>query len=299
MTPTSVEDLRCAVWTARQAPDPVGSAPRFDSLVVVEVPAPWPEDVADAPILAAATSAPPDHRVMAVLPDPTRAPGRCLVTTYRRDGLRCSFVGTDSEVGVGDLDATLRAITSGDDVPGTAAPPEFLVCSHGARDRCCGSLGTRLHVEVAARHPEVRVRRTSHLGGHRFAPTALSLPDGRLWAHLDVDVVAGVLRAGDPGRLVRHYRGTPTLGPRHQVVEREAFVRAGRDALRWPVVDTGDDGERVTVTFATGDGELRRWSAVVDVVRELPVLDCGHPPEEARKTSPEYAARDVRVDVVS
>ena len=51
-----------------------------------------------------------------------------------------------------------------------------------AGDRCCGSLGTALAQELLADPlqlgDDVRVWRTSHTGGHRFAPTALVLPQG-------------------------------------------------------------------------------------------------------------------------
>ena len=48
----------------------------------------------------------------------------------------------------------------------------LLVCTHGGRDRCCGSDGTRLF-QALFPPPGVRVWRTSHTAGHRFAPTAI------------------------------------------------------------------------------------------------------------------------------
>ena len=49
---------------------------------------------------------------------------------------------------------------------------DVLVCTHGTRDTCCGSLGTRLWRDLDA--GGATVRRTSHTGGHRFAPTAVT-----------------------------------------------------------------------------------------------------------------------------
>ena len=59
---------------------------------------------------------------------------------------------------------------------------DVLVCGHGSRDRCCGSRDALALTALAQGHP---VRRTSHLGGHRFAPTALLLPEGTAWGSLD------------------------------------------------------------------------------------------------------------------
>ena len=39
----------------------------------------------------------------------------------------------------------------------------------------------------------VTVYRVSHTGGHRFAPTAMTLPDGRMWAGIEAGEVATIL----------------------------------------------------------------------------------------------------------
>ncbi len=63
--------------------------------------------------------------------------------------------------------------------------------------------------------PEVRLWRTSHTGGHRFAPTALVLPSATLWAWADVDLLDRVVGAHGPlSEVVGRYRGCATLGPR-------------------------------------------------------------------------------------
>lgn len=65
------------------------------------------------------------------------------------------------------------------------AEPLVLVCAHGQRDRCCALLGA----PVAQRLAETgrgRVLRTTHLGGHRFAPTGLVLPLGLMYGRMDV-----------------------------------------------------------------------------------------------------------------
>jgi hypothetical protein len=90
-----------------------------------------------------------------------------------------------------ELDPTL------DEIPGldpdallAAAPPStelaalWLVCTHGARDRCCAKWGMALWQALHDLEPE-RTWQSSHLGGHRFAPTALSLPSGLVWGRVD------------------------------------------------------------------------------------------------------------------
>lgn len=298
--PARADDLRCAPWTRAQGADPIGSTPRFDALALVEWPLPWPSDVGEIPDLAAAMSA-DGLRVMVVVP---QHPGdHVRVTHHRRVGPN-RFEGTDHRVAPADLPALLDAITGApladhgarSSAEGTA-PPEVLVCTHGRRDPCCGSFGTRQHAQLADRWPGVRVSRCSHTGGHRFAPTAITLPEGRAWAYVDAGVLDRVVgRTGDVAALRGHDRGTSALDPFAQVAERALFERLG-----WSWLDAAElrsstelaaDGRAGTVTLTWAD---ERAVAGVEVARTLPVLVCGEPPEAATKTAPDFVLRSFDV----
>ncbi|CAB4710607.1 unannotated protein [freshwater metagenome] len=54
-----------------------------------------------------------------------------------------------------------------------------LVCTNGRRDICCAQLGRPLLEQLEAAGQEVW--ETTHIGGHRFGPVHLTLPDGRIW----------------------------------------------------------------------------------------------------------------------
>jgi hypothetical protein len=147
-----------------------------------------------------------------------------------------------------------------------------LVCTHGSRDRCCGSLGAALFYRLPA-IPGVRVRRTSHTGGHRFAPTAVVFPEGTSWAYLDDEILAAIIERTAPvEQAARHYRGCLGLdGPEVQVADRQALVKYGwgwLDTPRWGSV-LARDGNRVNVRIeASGvshevELELHRSAPVV------------------------------------
>ncbi len=72
--------------------------------------------------------------------------------------------------------------------------PLFLVCVHGKRDRCCARLGLPLYRELYARAGD-RVLQTTHLGGHRFAATMLTLPDGISYGRLQPDEAEALIAA--------------------------------------------------------------------------------------------------------
>jgi hypothetical protein len=78
--------------------------------------------------------------------------------------------------------------------------PLLLVCTHGSRDRCCGRLGGELFSLLLGEAPTM-VWQSSHLGGHRFAPTALSLPDGLQYGRLNEP--SGLASAVSEQRLFR------------------------------------------------------------------------------------------------
>ena len=290
------EDFRCSPWTHRQGVDPVGSASPFDALFLVEWPLPWPKDVSEIPELAQA-AADPRATVMAVVPRDGSDVGAARVVHHRRLSTH-RLAGVDHVVPRADVPELLTELLEDAGADSSArptavgeAPPEVLVCGHGRRDPCCGRWGTLLHAELLARLPDVRVWRCSHTGGHRFAPTAITLPVGRAWAWTDADLLVGALeRTAEVVDLAPHDRGSVALPMWAQPVERELFVQQGwawLDAdLTSIAVDVADDRRSAHVELQWHlDGAA--WSAIADVsaTREVPVLVCGEPPEAAKKSS--------------
>jgi hypothetical protein len=295
--------FRCSPWTRAHDVDPIGSAGAFDALLLVEWPLPWPPDVSEIPELARA-SAVPGVRVMAVVPQPDATADGRLTVVHRRRTATNHLAGVDHRVTRAELPQLLDTLVAAPladhgTLPSVVgdAPSEVLVCGHGRRDACCGRWGTRLHLEVTDRWAGVRVWRCSHTGGHRFAPTAITLPDGRAWAYVEAELLDGVVRrTGDLRVLAAHDRGTTALDPWAQVVERGVFEHVGWPwldrSLESSSTDVAPDGRSATVTLSWSGG-----SAVgeVEVTRVLPVLVCGEPPEHAVKSSPELALRDLRI----
>jgi hypothetical protein len=290
--------------------DPIGSAPVFDHLLLVEWPLPWPKDIGEIPALAAAASD-PRATVMVVVPHGDAAlDGLRRVVHHRRVGTH-RLAGVDHRVApeeVPDLLARLLDDLDGEHLDwSSAAGPsdrqDVLVCGHGRRDPCCGRFGTLLHVELTAAVPEARVWRCSHTGGHRFAPTAITVADGRAWAYADVDLLAGILHRSIPVADLRgHDRGTAGLGLWGQGLEGALFEHLG-----WPWLDAELTDQRVEVAedrrsaavaldWRDPDGSEHRAEGDVVVTRDVPVLVCGEPPEAAKKSSVELRVARLAVD---
>jgi hypothetical protein len=304
MTELHASDWRCSDFTRAEGVDPVGTAGVHDAFFLVETPLPWPAEALDAPLLAplvplvqAAGARGHDARVQAVVPHAEGGPIR-VVHRRRAEGHQ-RFDGIDHLVdraGLTDLVAALLDDPAAD-LPSAEAPSpdELLLCTHGRRDVCCGGKGTVLHDAVAKRWEGLRLWRCSHTGGHRFAPTGISFPDGRYWAYLDQGALDSIVRRSDaPAALAPHYRGLAGLDMWQQAVEREVFVRLGWTWLTRPLVAatihaTGDTAQ---VELTSADLHV---TATVHVRRIVPILDCGHPPEQAKKSAPELEVRDLEV----
>jgi hypothetical protein len=320
-----IDGLRCAAWARAVHLDPIGTIGSYRGFLLVETPLPWPRDVGEIPELARLrpTVAAAGLRLQALVPG---GEGPRRVTAYVRpdagaDGPRLfsRFVRREATVD-GDLAATVESLLGrvgssdprdGDPTDGEpgdrggasgGADPalrDLLVCTHGRRDACCGSRGTDLvsALERADLPADVRLSRTSHTGGHRFAATFIVLPEATAWAFADVALVEQVLgRRGDAAEVADRYRGCAGLaGPRVQAVEREVFRQVG-----WEILDRDRIGHEggprlpVRLTVARPRSGIDVWEAEVTEGRTMPVPDCGQPIAEAKKSETEWVVSGLR-----
>jgi hypothetical protein len=313
-----LNSLRCSLVARDEGFDPLGTAGSYRGFLLVDWPLPWPSDLSEAPGLApvVAALAGTGIRLQGVVPgsSDTRR-----VALYVRASTGADGTGVDGADGAGftgyrrlvrrtgadpspdDVVAVaLGLVASADALAATPEPPswadtlvgDLLVCTHGRRDACCGSSGTALVMGLLTDDEIVKagyqVGRTSHTGGHRFAPTAIVLPEGTMWAFLDLDLTSRVVRREGPvADALEHYRGSTAMGsPAQQALERVAFGEVGWEWLDWSRTGETLPEGRVRVTGIAPDGTRRTWEATA-TSRTVPVPDCGKPLTEARKTSDE------------
>ena len=161
----------------------------------------------------------------------------------------------------GDLLAAADVMRSGPEPPATArpgsTPPLVLVCAHGRHDVCCAVRGRPVVAALSARWGD-RTWECSHIGGDRFAPNVLLLPDGAYYGNLDARSALGVVEAHLRGVVTPGYfRGVSTRPPAVQAARGAvlaAYGPAGLGDVRDALCDsTGADSFRVTVL---GTGRL-------------------------------------------
>lgn len=253
---------RCSLLALAGDEPLAGTAPVARRWICVEQRTAWPRDLTAHPEPAlAALAAAPGWRLLLIrrpgrrgesgapstvyLADTT--PGRARVTTFSVDGP--------------DALADLRLPAEGEPLPGAPVlDPLLLVCTHGRRDRCCAVDGRALATAVVDAG-EQHVWECSHLGGHRFAPTALVLPTGYAYGRLDPATAIAARKAAYPGEVdITSCRGRSTWSPAGQVAELAVRSATGlRDADALQVSDV-EEGALVTAR----DG--RRWAVDVAAV---------------------------------
>ncbi len=194
-------------------------------------------------------------------PEANREGFRLLV---HREGMLRAFRAEDANYG--DLAATpIAALVSGDEGERLDAP-HYFVCVNGQRDRCCARFGLPVHHRLCALVGE-RAWQVTHLGGHRFAPNVLVLPQGVLYGRVHpgavqegadalVDFVAEVESGGVP---LAHLRGRSCYPQAVQAAE--GFAGAG--GLDLVAVD-GDDESGAVVTFTRNGRQIRIRAARSD-----------------------------------
>ena len=135
----------------------------------------------------------------------------------------------------------------------------LLVCTNGRRDVCCALRGRPIADALAAAHGD-RVWECTHIGGHRFAPTAVLLPTGYSYGRLTTASAARLLTEGP---VTTDCRGRSTWAAPGQVAElavRDASGLTDPDALTVTAIDRQPTGGwLVTVT----DTDRRTWRVEV------------------------------------
>jgi hypothetical protein len=286
---------RCSQWARDVSLDPAGTAPQFDVLVVVEHPLPWARDVSEDPLLSEIALAAAAHagagrtfRVQAAVGDPEQPERRVVVFDRGRDAF-AGYGRAEGSAIVSNLVPLLGELMSGPFVaPSTPEVTDVLICTHGARDRCCGSSGTRLWVEAAQRLQGVNVWRTSHTGGHRFAPTGFTMPDGGCWAHLDEEVLLGLVERTLPTSVAAaHMRGCTAFEPAVQVADQAVLAERGWDWVSYSRSGGQVDDLHVRLGFEAPSGERGVYEVLLELGRTMPVPDCGSDPSAAAKSQVE------------
>lgn len=251
--------VRCSDAARERGDQLSGTAPPATRWLLVEHPGAWGLDELAGSDLDEATQR---HLRAAA----NHAEARLL--TIRRPGRRGSLVPAEKRWMVArrgaatvqghwrepaDLEAAVRELEQPTSERATGSPL-ILVCTQGARDVCCALRGRPVAAELARHWPE-ETWEVSHVGGDRFAPNVVLLPDGVYYGRLDPETAPGVVADHLAGRVrTDHLRGYAGYPPPAQAAMTVLLDRLGRDAHTLRYLGTvGDRFNGWQVSFAVGD----------------------------------------------
>lgn len=285
--------FRCSDEAAARHDPMLGTAPPQRDWLLVEHPGPWPVTApfdADLPTELLKRLGHPELRTLFIRRYGRRgAPDRLL-------GPRRWFRQQDGRLRAGTWNVPDDLLDSLEPTGGQPHPDALvLACTHGVHDLCCAVKGRPVAEALSRRWPDATYE-CSHLGGDRFAPNLLLLPDLASYAGMPPDVAVPTVEAHLAGRVDPTWlRGVAGLHPAEQVAMGTALDAWGPA----PVAAATPSLVEQTGTFGAG-----HWT--VDVVGHLPlpprvrvVLNSTRRPEAQLTCRAPRATRAVEWTVVS
>lgn len=196
-----------------------GTAPLARWWWLIEVPGSWGRNaVAECRIPAVRSLTSDDARRVLLVRRPGRHPA-----VDSQGPLRVWIAGAlpdDPPTRLAVADAPEDILTWPREGPSSASTdpqaPVLAVCTNASRDLCCGLDGRAL-VEALSDMPGVW--ECSHLGGHRFAPTALLVRHGLVYGRLTPRAARDLITNGPSAESAPWLRGRSALSPATQAAE--------------------------------------------------------------------------------
>jgi hypothetical protein len=244
----------CADHSREIQEDVIGSATNHQTYILVECPTPWVSEAFNSKwvpdnlriLVADVKRAKLSIHFLLIANDETHREEQTTLLIYQQgkglsNGYRKQeFKLPNIEQVAGVVRKWLTGVSVDDEIASNPTR-DILVCTHGSHDQCCAKYGNPFYFhaqntifDLQLNH--LRIWRSSHFGGHRFAPTAIDFPQGRYYGVLDQDTFKSILtQTGNIECLNKVYRGWGILPNPLQILERELMLRLGWDWFNYKV----------------------------------------------------------------
>ncbi|AFY31179.1 sucrase ferredoxin [Calothrix sp. PCC 7507] len=288
----------CADNSRQIGEDIIGSATNCETYILIECPPPWASEAFDSRwvpnnlknLVAEVNRAKLPIRFLLIANDQSHKIDQTTLLIYQKQvGLSSGY--QKHEFKLANIEQVAEFVkkflwgTVPDSEIDTNFTRDILICTHGSHDKCCARYGNSFYfyatdtiTNLCLDH--VRIWRSSHFGGHRFAPTAIDLPEGRYYGVLNQDYFQSILtRTGDIQCFNQVYRGWGILPSAMQILEKELILRHGWDWLNYKVagriIEQSLDNNTIMaeLTFENPSGSLYAYQAklVKDETKTLEV----------------------------
>ena len=288
--------------------DPIGTAPIWDKCIVIELPSPWSAKIEESKKFDKSITRHIDKlnqagqsiRLQCILPDKQYSkPGMRRVILFTKDSEllisahRLEYLIPEEQLTdlcMSILETRQQPIKYENFKQEYESMRDILVCTHGNRDRCCGSIAVPLYNRLRNEHRKspdrvnsIRIWRTSHTGGHRFAPTVIDLPQARYWAYVDnltIDTI--IYKSGSITKLNKSYRGCALVSSvQEQNAEKELLFNTGWgwiDSKKYvSTVESINEPDSHIVKASFVDPQLNsetNFKFTIEYIKSVPTMNC-------------------------
>ena len=267
----------CSESSRQAGEDIIGSGTNYQTYVLIECPFPWSSNAFDSPLvpeelrnlIRGVKQKKPSLRFLLIASNQSRNNSSTKVLIYEQNQAELLKGYSKLELKLDNIEqvaTVVRSYLEGEALDCQAETNEtrdILICTHGSHDRCCAKYGNPFYTQALATVSNlninnVRIWKSSHFGGHRFAPTAIDFPDGRYYGVLDSESFQAILtRTGDIKCLNKVYRGWGILPNQIQVLERELMFHYGWDWFNYQVssklIKSSETTWQAKLTFTKND----------------------------------------------
>ncbi len=278
----------CADNSRLAAEDIIGSASNHQTYILVECPPPWKSDTFSSKwvpnnlkeLVAEVKRARLPIRFLLIANNESHKKDETTLLVYQRQGgitnrlIRQEWQLKNIEKVAPFVRKWLRSRHKDYELQ-TNGNRDILVCTHGNHDKCCARYGNPFYFHATNTVAElnldhVRLWKSSHFGGHRFAPTMIDLPEGRYYGRLNQESFHSILtRSGDIQQMNGIYRGWGILPGAMQVLERELMLHYGWDWLEnkvaGKILEESSDGNTIQAELVVEqpDGDIHNYLAKI------------------------------------
>ncbi|MBW4684756.1 MAG: sucrase ferredoxin [Komarekiella atlantica HA4396-MV6] len=244
----------CSDYSRQTGEDIIGSATNQQTYILIECPPPWISEAFNSKwvpnnlriLVDEVKRAKLPIRFLLIANDLSHKVDHTTLLIYQKqEGLSNGYRKQEFKLANIEQVATvvqkwLWGMSSASEVH-TNATRDILVCTHGNHDKCCARYGNPFYFQATATIADlcldnVRIWKSTHFGGHRFAPTIIDFPEGRYYGVLEQDSFRSILtRTGDIQCLNKVYRGWGILPTALQILERELILSHGWDWFNYKV----------------------------------------------------------------
>ncbi|WP_414577641.1 sucrase ferredoxin [Anabaena sp. CCY 9402-a] len=249
-----MDSFFCSDSTRELGEDVIGSATDYQTYILVECPLPWVSNAFNSKwvprnlqiLVEEVKQAKLSIRFLLIANDLTHKVEHTTLLIYQKqEGLSSGYIKHEFRVPHIEQVASVVKKWLWGKVPSyeidNSISRDILICTHGSHDKCCARYGNPFYFYATdtianLNLKNVRIWRSSHFGGHRFAPTAIDLPQGRYYGCLDEHSFQALLtHTGDIQGLKKVYRGWGILHPALQVLERDLMLSQGWNWFNYKV----------------------------------------------------------------